>query len=111
MSVSGILSNNSVCQPVGPHHRPPATFQQLGKDLIAGDLNGAQQDYTTLQLGSPSPTSASPSVSAGTNSSQNTVLQDTPQPGQVPLWGGPTSNGSHHYPLPPTQRPPISVLA
>jgi hypothetical protein len=62
MSVSGISSSslfdllNSVSGP-SQQQQLQQEFQQLGKDLTAGDLSAAQSDFATLQKDAPAATS------------------------------------------------------
>jgi len=74
MSVSGISSSNlfdllesSSAQSQKQHLQQE--FQQLGKDLSAGNLSAAQSDFATLQKDAPSGTAA-PSSQSGNPTAQ-----------------------------------------
>ena len=56
MSVAGILSSfldSSSQRILGKKQQSPQEFQQLGKDLQAGNLAAAQSDFATLQQNTP----------------------------------------------------------
>ena len=61
MSVSGIFSNMGNSASAISYQLQKSTFQQLGQDLMSGNLSAAQSDFATLQQAFAQPAAISSS--------------------------------------------------
>jgi hypothetical protein len=68
MSVSGIFSSMSNNQVSSQYQLSNSEFQQLGKDLAAGNLSSAQSDFAILQQAFMQPASTASTSSAAATS-------------------------------------------
>jgi len=62
MSISGIFSSNLSNHQADPNYRlTNSQFQQLGQDLVSGNLSAAQSDFATLEQAFTQPAAVSSS--------------------------------------------------